>query len=316
MKNFTLKNKLPLIFSAILCSGLTANANAGAVAYSYLEIDDFRLFNDTTGAQLDVSDFSFLDIGESSTASATSSFGPGAVTSNPVGLDTTLACSGVAGCVGIAPNDKLQQVAKTNFGRGDTSAIDGAIITGTGAAFDFANVWTVAEGRQSGTGFTTGDANVSNATEFVFEFMLGGAGDIDVRMDFMAFAELYVKLDQDSDKAFASYDWSLTIEDVLTGVIVFDWTPNGSPTGSELADAFDLSDERSVLNTGTAGTGPLGGFFSNVVTLTRGTDLRLSINADSSITTRIEEVPEPGALFLMGAGLLGLRLTRRFRITS
>jgi len=317
----TLTKRLVTGAAISLCLGVSTQALAlGAVAYSYLEINNFQAFNDDTDTQLDVNDFSFLDVGNSSSTSGTSSFGGGVANASPSTLDTTMACSSGGSCAAIGENDPTQQ-AVSNFGRGDTDG-DGAIITGL-PVNNAVNVWTVAEGRQNTVGDTQGQSGARSATEFTFALDT----TTDVRFDFNAMSELFVELEQDQLQAQASYSWVLTIVDIDDGnTEVFNWSPDGSGAdpncaGSAtdcqtLAEAFSLNDARSVLNTGTDGTTG-NGFFSSLATFEGGVNYRFTIGHQSQVNTQVAAaVPEPTILFLLGAGLAGFGVTRRLGKTK
>lgn len=298
-------------------AGMSSQAMAGAIAFSYLKIDNFQLFNNGTGNQLSATDFSFLDIGNSSSASGTSSFGLGAATSANSGAaqfgghDSLLACSG--SCGGIAENT-FTQTAGNNFGRGDTNGNDGSLLAGVSPTADFALVETVAEGRQDLSGFTTGQSGARSATEFTFTV----ANDTEFRLDFNATRELFAELHQDEVQAQASLSWNVTLVNVATDETILLWTPNGGAGGllssigaTEIADPFSLNQSVSVLNTGSSGVGPETGFFSLRATLGGGNLYRFSIGHTTQINTQAEKVPEPATLALLAAGLGMLSFARR-----
>lgn len=292
-----------------MAMGLSMQAHAGATAYSYLEVDNFKVFNNTTNIQLDVSDFSFIDIGDSSSASAVTSFGPPGATASPSSTDTLLACSG--NCT-VGENDPTLQPA-ASFGRGDTDG-QGAVISGTPAGSDGADVWSVAEGQQVSTGFTTAQSGARTTTEF--EFTL--AADTTVRFDLDGIAELYVELHQDEVQAQASYSWNVSIVNIDDGnTEVLNWAPDGSVNaisgGTELSDDFSMNDSVGVVSAGDDGTGLQNGFFSMLTTLEGQTRYKFTIGHASQINTEAvkEQIPEPSILLLLGAGLAGLGFIRR-----
>lgn len=308
----------------MLAFGMQQMASAGAISYSFLNIDNLRVFDNSTGVQLNfLTDFvpspAFID---SASASATSSFGPPVATSNPIASDTPLACSG--NCAGIAQNNTAQQVGTNNFGRGDTGGNGGAIVTNApGGLPSFSQVFTVAEGRQGITGTTQGAANVSNTTNFTFA--LAGTGTIDVRADFTATAQLFVQLDQPETRVIASDNWSITLVDNATGNVIVDWDPDGSllggiTGGTEFSDPFSLNTQRQLLGTsGTVDTGVQTGFFSASFTLNRGQlfDLSVSHSSDAFTLANVNAIPEPGTLTLLGIGLLvGYGVLRRNQRTK
>ena len=280
--------KFIAISATAICVVISAPAIADTEAYSYLALENFQVFNNDTGIQLDISDFSSLEIGDSASASAVTSFASGVATASADTLETALACSG--NCGGIAENDPAPQVS-SNFGRGDTSTNGGAVITGIPGRDIFVNVWTVAEGRQNvDEGWTSGLSGTRNATEFTFAL----AQTTDIIIKFDALAELFVKLEQPLIQAQAAYAWSVTVVEVATGNQVFSWVPNGGASGitggTELSDPFALNNARGQLSTGQNGTGAQSGTFEALLTLAGQTAYRWTINHNSQVNTEVEPI--------------------------
>jgi len=72
------KMKKTLIAVAVAATaGMSSQAMAGAIAYSYLELFDVKIINNTAGRQADRSDFSSLSPASTSQASAAATI-PGA----------------------------------------------------------------------------------------------------------------------------------------------------------------------------------------------------------------------------------------------
>lgn len=293
----------------------TAHAQeAGGKAFSSLLISDFQMFNDSTGDQIDVADFDSLDAGDAVTSaanldgvsdsnSASRDLNPPTITSLGI-ADPAMSCVG-PDCGSIGSNDYTQQDLSGDgslghFARADTF-LEGSIISGTPDA-NSATADQVSETQLNQTGIAETNSRVTNSSEF--SFILGE--DTALRFDFNADAQLELALGQDLFRVDAGRSFNIAIADDDGGE-VFNWSPSlGVIGGTQNSAGFNLNTQINRLSTGT--TGPLtnSGFFSaSTDLLTGGQTYNLTINGTTFADARVQ-VPEPGTLALLGAGLFGM----------
>ena len=305
MKNFN-KKALALATVAILATGLSSQAYAGAKTYSHLLIDNFQIFNGND-VQYDAGDFDDLQIGNFSTTFAATNNHGSASNDSQVGgsLDTTAGSGNPddnASCVGSGcsyEDSYMMQVAPANnsFMRGDTELL-GSLITNApgniGPAAVTANAIT--EGQTEVTDAGSGNADVGTGTQFSFTGI-----DDTIRFEFDAQAMLLALLHQDDVSAFAALGFSINIFDNTNNVDFFSFTPG------------ELNEARTQLDEGSTGydSGFLH-FSATTAQLLAANVYTLSINQ----TTRgrfnaIKPIPEPATLAIFGLALMGLASTRR-----
>jgi len=117
--------------SAAVALGWSPQAQAGAVGYATLDISNFKLFSQSTNTQLDVSNFSGIIIGNTTSASANLGPGPGVTSQDPTNGPSDVALQCIGAC-GMGQNNFALQPAfgSGTFARGD-ARLQGALITGT-----------------------------------------------------------------------------------------------------------------------------------------------------------------------------------------
>lgn len=302
MKKFN-KKALALATVAMLATGLSSQAHAGAKTYSHLLIDNFQIFKGDN-SQYDAGDFDNLAIGNFSTTFAgTVNHGSDSDDSTLPGghLDITAGSGNAddnASCVGLGcsyEDSYMMQVAPANnsFMRGDTELL-GALITGLGPASSVtANALT--EGQTEVTDAGSGNADVGTGTQFSFSGI-----DDTIRFEFDAHAMLLALLHQDDVGAFAALGFSIDIFDNTNEVSVFSFAP------------AELNTNRSQLSTGsTAYDSGLLHFSETSVQLFAANTYTLSINQTTRGRFNAIKVPEPGMLAMFGIALMGLASTRR-----
>lgn len=262
------------------------------------------------------------------TSGATAVWGAGNGEMNFDRLDAEVAGCGPSGCgIGFVENDFRQLVdvppaPQVNWARGDAQIINPVVLgvlNGNGAASNVAEVYS-APGVE--TPFPV-LAEGSNTLEGSFL----GTGD-DISFSFIAdpFMEVWVSaLDGLGSYSTANLSFEISINDALTGDLVFNWAPDGMTTtgGGDIFGGLATADPFS-LNTGlTAFAGenavyercnpsdPDSCFFNATATgLGQGTRYNFEV-AMVEFTEAAQKVPLPPTLVLMAAGLVGLGVMRR-----
>lgn len=305
MKIFN-KKTLALATMAILATGLSSQAHAGAKTYSHLLIDNFQIFK-ADNTQYDASDFDTLDIGNFSTTFATTVNNGAAFNDSTAGGNLDITAGGGNGddnasCVGAGcsyEDSYMMQAspAGSSFMRGDTELL-GSLITNApgnaGPAFVTANA--LSEGQTEVTDAGSGNADVGTVTLFSFSGI-----DDTVRFEFDAQAMLLALLHQDDVSAFAALGFSISIFDNTNQVDFFSFAP------------AELNTSVGQLSTGSTGyDSGLLSFSATSGQLIAANSYTLSINQ----TTRgrfnaIKPIPEPATLAIFGLALMGLASTRR-----
>jgi hypothetical protein len=297
-------------------------AKAGALSYSYLNIDDFGIgITPSPGSTISITSMSsisnlaaHLNGGDDSDAGS----------SQTLPLDVGLQC--VGNCAGIGENNWDQHPAVFDMSRADGLIGDPTGATTPSGAPAQAQSQQVSETNLFAPG--SGSATTRNGLIAGFSFTVGGGpgagGTFD--LSFIADQHMFTQLTSTPGAVEASTGFRVTIRDP-NGDIAFDWSSNGDldPTGditgyiggTEVSDECNLNTNISrVNNTNAAAVDNTGCVFhitSNLFPADVQFDFALNSNADTFAQLAQVAVPEPAFPGLFGFLSLaaGLYVRRR-----
>jgi hypothetical protein len=330
--------------TAITLSTLSIGAQAGAVATSYLEVSNFKFYNNTTGNALVLgtgasdsdADFFFSGSGISNNGDT----GAG-LNGTEVGDGTNSLVDGsgvfdvLASCVGnctYAENSFNYIPAGTDaiatYVVGDIFQTGGAVnlsesFTGEkgGTVLPAINARTLAEVSLTGPGKGTSSGNNAGAAG-KFTFRSESAGNY--RVDFSLNPYLYTSIAGGSSGLLAQASWAFSIninelddngDAIPCGTSEFDETTCTLSFG-RLVSRSVTGTGSSEFNTGLAARDYFGSIEDDGLAATERTfaiagDTNYQVTITQVSSADAELVPAPGTIALLGLGLLGLVGIRR-----
>ncbi|UGQ48553.1 EDSAP-1 family PEP-CTERM protein [Massilia endophytica] len=305
-----IKKCLMVAAAAALGLAVVGSARADTFASAILDINNFRLLH-SNGTAFSTSNFAALQ--GTNDAHATAALN-GVFSNGSSSLGILAGAPDVARqCVGTPcfplPSNNFTPFASPppapgNFGYAD-QRLQGSSISINGAPAG-AHAQTRADAAtQMNMQDASGNSDVGTST--TFRFALGASDTMTVAFNATPYTQAWVSAGAgQSSNANARLSWSINIVNLSTGLSVFSFAPaelNGLSVVSRTDAAPGTTSYNAALTTFS---------FSQVTPLlTAGTTYQITIQHNTLANARQQEVPEPGTLAIVAAGLLGMRLASR-----
>lgn len=315
------KRKLVVAFGAMLGVGMAGQASADVYGLSYLDIDNLAVTFNAIGGGAGLYTFSanqdaILNGAPDATSGAASCAGSfGVFTSCSIPNPT------LSGTVQNAPPASSGVRGESNYTKfgmvGDYSNAEAEVVSAVLTGDATTHVTSISESNLDNTFSAQANTNIGSNTNLSLTFAVGPAGTLSVSFD--AVIDVHTEV-TDGDIGIAQAASSATLLLQKDGVTLASWAPTGTNNVTTCAVGLTcvateaaLSLNNTSSSTGTANTvAGSGNYRIDITGLTTG-DYTLAFNTTTSTDLfRVQQVPVPGTLLLMGTGLLlGARATRR-----
>lgn len=304
MKNFKQVIKGSVI--ALACAGIMGNAQAGALATSTLTMSNFQLLH-SNGTVYSNTDLSGLVANSSANITATyngvsppaGSYGPTPLPNNDLNPVCAGSCSTITNN-SLFTNPPLTAPISGNFVAADQNE-QNSPIAGLGTPVG-ANVQSAAIANLSGQSLGPNTASSTNQLSSTWQFTLAQADSMTFSFDTSIYQESYLSPDaQFPSSAKTSSQFNFTITDLRTNAILFSFS-DSSLNGQTSRNAPYVG---TTLLPGETLGNPLTQTWLVSSSILPVGDI-LQLDGTLKTTAAAIFVPEPGALALMGIGLLGL----------
>lgn len=264
--------------STVLALGVVAAVTTNAHATSYaVSTNTITNFTTTFAPSASFSNFTF-----SSDAATLNNTGTG----NAAGMNAAPAC------VSCTYTDSfVAHGMGPDYSYGDARITNSNVLLGTGQAAAIGES-SVGNGLGSGFGINT----------MVGFFTTSGATNVGFAFD--ATPYLLSQISSGGTASVANLNMTVTINDLTTNATVFSWAPNGQVTTGEMSDPFNLNWGIGQTSNGSTSFNPGTGHFAANANLVGGGLYSLNITMKNSVF--VQAVPLPGAVWLLGSGLIGM----------